>query len=124
MFMLDTSPLVHSDRKKVDSAIKANVESQDNDTPHTELGRSRTAWKLVFGHHTIYSRGTEHGNTPELVTLVKPILERHGVQAYINGREHDLQRIHLGGIDYICAGATGHGRFLGPQSEQPWSERG
>ena len=109
MFMLDTSPLVHSYREKVESTIKANVESQDTDAQlrwlDTGLGRSRAAWKLVFGHHTIYSGGSEHGNTPELVALVKPILEQHGVQAYINGHEHDLQHIHLGGIDYICAGA-------------------
>ena len=59
----------------------------------------------MFGHHTIRSGGSGHGETPELVELVRPILERRGVQAYINGHDHDLQHISDGGVDYICCGA-------------------
>lgn len=109
LFMLDTSPLVNSYRKDVHSVIRANVITQDVDAQlrwlDEELGRSRAPWKLVFAHHTIYSGGSEHGNTEELIAQVKPILERHRVQAYINGHEHDLQHIQVGAIDYICAGA-------------------
>lgn len=109
LFFIDTSPLVHSYRAKVESVIARNIAGQDVVAQlawlDQELGRSQVPWKLVFGHHTIYSGGSEHGNTVELVAQVKPILERHGVQAYINGHEHDLQHIRVGQIDYICTGA-------------------
>ena len=35
----------------------------------------------------------------------EPLLQKHGVQAYINGHDHDLQHIRRGGVDYICCGA-------------------
>ncbi|WP_068089460.1 purple acid phosphatase family protein [Novosphingobium rosa] len=118
MFMLDTSPLVHSYRKNVESVIAKNVASQDVAAQLAWLDRglaaSRAPWKLVFGHHTIYSGGSTHGNTPELIEQVKPILERHGVQAYINGHDHDMQHIRVGAIDYICTGAGSEVRPVSP----------
>jgi len=41
----------------------------------------------------------------ELLEQVKPILERRGAQAYINGHEHDLQHIKVGSVNYITTGA-------------------
>lgn len=109
LFMLDTSPMVHKYRTKVESVIARNVATQDVATQlawlDRELAGSNAAWKIVCGHHTVYSGGSQHGNTPELIELVKPILERHGVQVYINGHDHDMQHIHVGGVDYICSGA-------------------
>ncbi len=117
LFFIDSSPLVHQYRENVEGAIARNVASQDVATQlawlDRELGASRAPWKLVFGHHTIYSGGSAHGNTVELVQLVKPLLERHGVQAYINGHEHDLQHIRVGGVDYICTGAGSEVRPTG-----------
>lgn len=118
LFMLDTSPLVHSYRTKVESVIARNVVSQDVPAQlawlDRELAASRAPWKLVFGHHTIYSGGSTHGNTPELIAQLKPILERHGVQAYINGHDHDLQHIRVGTVDYIGTGAGSEVRPVSP----------
>lgn len=117
LFFLDTSPMVHKYRAKVHSKIAENVESQDVPVQlawlDATLERSKAPWKLVFGHHTIYSGGSEHGNTPELFEQVKPILERRGVQAYVNGHEHDLQHIRVGSVDYICTGAGSEVRPTG-----------
>ncbi len=118
MFVIDSSPLVNEYREKVHSKIADNVRTQDTAAQlawlDAELGRSTAAWKIVFGHHTIYSGGSEHGNTSELLAQIKPILERHGVQAYLNGHEHDLQHIRVGQIDYICSGAGSEVRPTGP----------
>lgn len=109
LFAIDSSPLVHQYRDKVDAPIAANVKGQDTEAQlawlDRELGASTARWKLVYGHHTIRSGGSGHGETPELVALVRPLLERHGVQAYINGHDHDMQHISDGGVDYICCGA-------------------
>ncbi len=108
-FVIDTSPLVHQYREKVHSVIAANVASQDVDAQlkwlDQELGKSEAAWKLVIGHHTIYSGGSGHGDTPETQELIEPLLHNHGVQAYIHGHDHDLQQIRRGRVDYLCCGA-------------------
>jgi len=108
-FVIDTSPLVHKYRDNVHSAIAANVASQDVHAQFTwldrELGNSTAPWKLVVGHHTVYSGGSGHGDTPEMQELIEPLLEKHRVQAYIHGHDHDLQHIRRGDIDYLCCGA-------------------
>jgi len=118
LFAIDSSPLVHQYRDKVDAPIAANVKTQDTRAQlawlDRELGASTARWKLVYGHHTIRSGGSGHGETPELVQLVRPLLERHGVRAYINGHDHDLQHISDGGVDYICCGAGSEVRPVKP----------
>ena len=117
-FFIDTSPLVHKYRDNVHSVIAKNVSSQDVAAQlrwlDDQLGTSTAAWKLVIGHHTIYSGGSGHGDTPEMLTLVDPILRKHGVQAYIHGHDHDLQHIRRGGINYICCGAGSEVRPVQP----------
>jgi tartrate-resistant acid phosphatase type 5 len=109
LFVIDTSPLVHKYRDQVHSVIADNIAGQDVNAQLSwldgQLGQSTARWKLVFGHHTIYSGGSGHGDTPELITLVDPLLRKHGVQAYFSGHDHDLQHIRRGGVDYVCCGA-------------------
>jgi acid phosphatase len=109
LFVIDTSPMVHKYRKEVPSAIAANVSTQDIGVQlrwlDAALARSVAPWKLVFGHHTIYSGGSGHGDTPELIGLLEPTFIKHGVQAYFHGHDHDLQHIRRGGLNFICCGA-------------------
>nr|XP_043638580.1 purple acid phosphatase 8-like [Erigeron canadensis] len=56
------------------------------------LEESSAKWKIVIGHHTIFSAG-HHGNTQELVDQLLPILEAKKVDLYINGHDHCLQQI-------------------------------
>lgn len=109
LFVVDTSPLVHKYRDDVHSVIAENVASQDVAAQlrwlDEQLGQSTAPWKLVIGHHTLHSGGSAHGDTPEVVMLIEPLLRKHGVQAYINGHDHDLQHIRRGGINYIGCGA-------------------
>ena len=109
MFMLDTSPMVKRYRDGSEEAeVRANVDAQDPEAQlrwlETALKASPAPWKLVFGHHPVYSGG-HHGSTPELVARVAPLLQRYGVQAYVHGHDHDLQHIVTGGVSYICTGA-------------------
>jgi tartrate-resistant acid phosphatase type 5 len=116
LFVIDTQPMVDGCRDRVDPAIAANLSCQKADVQlawlDEALGRSRAAWKLVIGHHPIYSGG-EHGNTPELIAGLRPILERRGAAAYINGHDHDLQHIRRGGLHFVCSGG---GSALRPTS--------
>ncbi|MGZ3304375.1 MAG: metallophosphoesterase [Asticcacaulis sp.] len=89
--------------------LSDNIKSQDTQAQlawlDSELAASRAPVKLVFGHHTMFSGGSGHGDTPEVIAEVLPILKRHGVRAYINGHDHDLQHIRRECIDIIATGA-------------------
>lgn len=108
MFVVDTSPFVQSYRKDPTSRKGRNTSTQNVDAQlawlDTALGAARRKWKLVVGHHTIHSGGSQHGDTAELVDRLKPVLLHHGVQAYIAGHDHDLQHIHRDGLHIIQCG--------------------
>jgi tartrate-resistant acid phosphatase type 5 len=70
-----------------------------------KLATSDAAWKIVIGHHPVYSGG-KHGNTEQLIALLKPLFDRFGVQAYLNGHDHDLQHISVGKTHYLTSGAA------------------
>jgi acid phosphatase len=69
-----------------------------------ELAASTAPWKIVVGHHPVFSGG-RHGNTEALVVLLKPLLEQYGVQVYLNGHDHDLQHLAVGKVHYLTSGA-------------------
>jgi hypothetical protein len=67
------------------------------------LSKSNATWLLVAGHYPVYSMG-EHGDTPELLTRVEPLFRKYGVQAYLNGHDHELQHISWHGMEYFTSG--------------------
>ena len=105
LFMLDTSPFVSTYRGPL---TLTNVAGLDQKVQlawlDRELAASTATWKIVVGHHPVYSAG-EHGNTPELIRDLKPLLEKHHVPAYLNGHEHDLQHLREGPVSYFTSGA-------------------
>lgn len=56
------------------------------------LKESIARWKIVVGHHAVRSVG-HHGDTPELVKCLLPILKANGVDFYMNGHDHCLEHI-------------------------------
>ena len=84
-----------------------------------ELARSTARWKIVYGHHPIYSNGA-HGDDPTVRDSVLPLL-RGRASVYLCGHEHDLQ--HLGpeaGIHFVIVGgggATPRTARMGPRSQ-------
>ena len=76
------------------------------------LANSKEQWKLVFGHHPVYSASDKHGNTPEMIQRVKPLLEKYHAQFYFCGHDHDFQRLRENGktVDYIVTGTSGEPR--------------
>jgi hypothetical protein len=76
------------------------------------LANSKEQWILVFGHHPVYSASKTHGNTPEMIKRVKPLLEKYHAQFYFCGHDHDFQHLHEKGkdVDYIVTGTGGEPR--------------
>jgi tartrate-resistant acid phosphatase type 5 len=105
-FYLDTTPMVLI--YYADDKTRANVRTQD--VPQqlawfkAALAASKAQWKIVVGHHPIYSGG-EHGDTRELIKKILPLLHEYKVQAYFNGHDHDLQHLQAGQVNLFDSGA-------------------
>lgn len=116
LFMIDTTPLLANYRKKNAKGEVYQLADQDPQTQYAwldkALGQSKADWKIVYGHHPIFSGG-KHGDSDELIVNLLPILKRHGVQAYVCGHDHDMQHIYKAGMHFI---ATGCGSTVRPVS--------
>jgi len=117
-FFLDTTPFAEHGGEEKGRHARRSARDDDVQLGWLEgaLRDSRAEWRIVVGHHPVYSEGSAHGNTVELVKRLKPLLERYHVQLYLNGHDHDLQHIMVNGIHYVTSGAgsttrpTHHGR--------------
>ncbi len=92
VLFIDTSPLVPEYQNE--TKYRATV-AQDAATQlqwiKTQLAGSTAKWKLVVGHHPLYTSGKRYGRPNGIRDILQPIFEEHGVHAYFAGHEHDLQ---------------------------------
>lgn len=74
------------------------------------LAKSKARWKIVVGHHPLYSSG-RNGSTEGLGEILEPLMIRHGVDLYLSGHDHDYERFKpIAGIRHVVSG--GGGGFL------------
>jgi tartrate-resistant acid phosphatase type 5 len=108
-FYIDTTPMIKSYYSAANKEkTRAQVVTQDVPKQlawfKDALAASTAQWKIVIGHHPIYSGG-EHGDSQDLVDAILPLLHQHKVQAYFNGHDHDLQHLQAGNLNLFCSGA-------------------
>ncbi|MBU1374882.1 MAG: metallophosphoesterase [Alphaproteobacteria bacterium] len=117
IFVLDTTPMVGDYDEALMRLVRGRVSVPNPGRQYAwlqrALQRSRAAWKVVVGHHPIYSGG-RHGGSPELAARLEPLFQAHGVQAYLCGHDHSLQHIQVGGTAHVCTGA---GASAGPAED-------
>lgn len=71
-----------------------------------QLEQSKAAWKIVYGHHPIYSSGI-YGTNAEMVKRFSGLFKQYRVNLYVNGHEHHYERSrNIEGTTYLV---TGHG---------------
>jgi tartrate-resistant acid phosphatase type 5 len=119
---IDTPPLIDEYRNNPEEypdAIKQNADKEIKWLKDV-LANSKEQWKIVFGHHPVYSASRKHGNTKEMISRVKPLLEQYNAQFYICGHDHDFQHLREegGNVDYIV---TGTGSETRPSSSNEMS---
>ncbi|UKP00804.1 metallophosphoesterase family protein [Nostoc sp. UHCC 0870] len=84
-----------------------------------ELSSSNATWKVVFGHHPIYSSGV-YGSNQAFIKTFTPMFKKYGVQLYINGHEHSYERTRaIDGTTYLTCGAGAGNR---PTGRSEWTE--
>lgn len=82
------------------------------------LANSNAVWKIVFGHHPLYSSGF-HGVNNRLIKGLSPLFTRYGVQLYLNGHDHNYERTEsIAGTTYLTCGA---GAKLRPVGKSEWT---
>jgi hypothetical protein len=76
----------------------------------TELKRSVAPWKVVYGHHPIFSGGN-YQDRPDLIASVLPILQNRA-DVYICGHDHNLQALRPeAGVHFYVSGGGGAGLY-------------
>lgn len=114
---IDTNPFVekyHKQNGKYGDLAKQDTTAQFR-WLDSVLTSSKEEWKIVIGHHPVYSSSKKHGDQPELHRRLKPLMEKHGVDFYFCGHDHDLQHQKPEGstIDYVVSGAGSETRDAG-----------
>ncbi len=73
-----------------------------------ELAKSAARWRIVFGHHPLYSNGEAHGDNAAMIAKVGPLLTKHHVDVYLCGHDHTLEMFKpIGGVYHVVTGAGG-----------------
>ncbi|HTP13300.1 MAG TPA: tartrate-resistant acid phosphatase type 5 family protein [Bacteroidota bacterium] len=105
VFCLDTNPLAYLSQSEAKSLSDTSEAKRQLVWLQERLRQSTAQWRIVIGHHTIYSGG-EHGDNGTLRLLLEPIFVDGGVDFYVCGHDHDLELLKpVRGVTYIVSGA-------------------
>lgn len=115
--LLDTSPFVAKYLKGEGRHAMPEVRQQDTAGQlawlEKELAEPGIAWRIVCGHHPIWSGGN-HGDTAELKARVLPILLRHKAQLYACGHDHHAEVFVRDGLTAVISGNASEVREIKP----------
>jgi acid phosphatase len=94
-FALDTTSLYYQEQAPIDQLQWLNE----------QLRTSKAEWKIVYGHHPVYSSGS-YGIDQHLVKVLEPVFRKYKVDLYMSGHDHDLELMRSGsGTFYLISGA-------------------
>lgn len=104
-FFLDTSRYILEYLHRPKVRVQGQDKQAQIDWLEHALANSKAGWKIVVGHHQLYTVTGQRHDFPEMIGPFKPLLDRYGVHAYINGHEHNLEHIAVDCVHYITCGA-------------------
>jgi tartrate-resistant acid phosphatase type 5 len=108
-FCIDTYPL--SKEKLGDTATLSGYSRTQLRWLERELTNSSARWKIVVGHHTVYSGADYHGDDPNLASALEPLFVTYGVDIYLCGHDHHQEILQPAkGVHYIISGGGGKHR--------------
>jgi len=105
LFAVDTTP-VEEPEHDPGSAMAAQRQWLDR-----ALGASKARWKIVYGHHPVYTNGDHGGRSgsiPRIKSYLLPLLLKHKVDVYLAGHDHDLEALEPeDGVHFFVSGGAG-----------------
>ncbi len=113
-FYLDTSPFI-----SYYMGTAVDIYGQDTQAQvawlDKALGQSTARWKIVIGHHPIYTPFKEQDKEQgDMIARIDPVLRAHNVPIYICGHYHLLQSTTVKGLTYVVNGAGSETYATGP----------
>ncbi len=125
---LDTSPF---EDEYYSEAKYKSVWEQDSTAQlqwmHKVMAVDTMDWKVVVGHHPLYSGGKRAGEANAVKEHLEKVLHQYNIDLYLAGHEHDMQYIKPDGpTHHIISGAGSEVRPTGmlPQSVYAASVQG
>ncbi|RXK83097.1 purple acid phosphatase family protein [Filimonas effusa] len=115
MLFIDTDPIEKQLRGQAHDSIKypaGAVETQLR-WMEQELQASKATWKIVVGHHPVYTGGwrADIQDTKNMRGVLEPLFRKYGVELYISGHEHHLEYTKpAGNTHYVISGAASESR--------------
>jgi acid phosphatase len=111
---LDTTPLDGERTEEIEEGVV--LDSMDYRLQlawlEKQLRDSHSGWKIVVGHHALYSGGA-HGDNPGLIARLEPLFRKYGVDLYLAGHDHHLEmKKPINGIHYVVSGGGGTHRSV------------
>jgi hypothetical protein len=124
IIVLDTSPLEDA-YHAADSKYAKAVADQDTTAQlkwlDETLAASKARWNMVVGHHPLYTSGKRKDEPAYVRGHLEPILEKHQVDFYFAGHEHDLQ-YHTPAGKHTHHIVSGAGSELRPTGTLPFTQ--
>jgi hypothetical protein len=115
MVFLDTDPIEKELRGQAYDSVKYRKGYVAEQMRWAEglLSGSKARWKIVVGHHPVYTGGwrKESPDRLRMQAFLEPILKKHKVDIYLCGHEHHLEYVKPEGpTHYIISGAASEAR--------------
>jgi 3',5'-cyclic AMP phosphodiesterase CpdA len=115
--MINTSPFVEKYRRDP-KYHSVNLQDWKKSTLWLDsvLRTSKEEWKVVVGHHPIFTSDFGQGSTYELIKYVDPLLKKYNVDMYFSGHIHKFEHVQRNDMDYF---STANGGSV-PRIATPW----
>ncbi len=95
MLFIDTDPIEKELNGQKHDSIKyvAGAVDKQKQWIESQLANSKAKWKIVVGHHPLYTGGWRKNspNTLKMKNFLEPIFDKYGVDVYLAGHEHHLE---------------------------------
>ena len=91
-YILDTSPFQSAYYKTDEHHVMGQDTAKQMRWIDSCLTNSKSRWKIVFGHHPVYSSGSAHGKeTGDMQARFARFFEDKKIDAYFCGHDHDFE---------------------------------
>lgn len=118
----DTSPFIskYYDRPDLYNGIQQQDTTRQLAWVDSVLLHSTEKWKIVIGHHPVYSVG-DHGSEPDMKRLLGKRMEQHGADIYVAGHDHSLQSLQPRGDKMVYLISGGGSECTAVKNEPPFT---
>lgn len=114
---IDTNPFDETLSRKSHSDLENQDTKKQLEWLEKTLSNSSATWKIVIGHHPLFTSGVRKGKMLEVRNALLPIFENYKINAYFAGHEHDLQHQKPEGITHYFV--SGAGSEIRPVTQIP-----